>query len=156
MRKILISCIGIFYSLLLYGNDITYVIVRTHSGKEYVFNLSDGPKASINGDNVVIKNSTFEVVCPVSEGVSISFGNKESLDIEADYKDSSLFTIKDNELYCEGINPMSNIYLFSLDGRQLECKKANYEGKATLLLNEYNHQILVVKTSNKSFKIFRK
>jgi hypothetical protein len=156
MRKLLITCIAIIHSFVLYSNNITSIIVHTYSGKETIFNISDETTASMNGSNVIIKNSSIEIVFPISEGVSITFSNQESLNIKTDCIERENYSIRDNKLYCKNIVPRSNIYLFSLDGRQLECEKTDDEGKAVLLLNKYNNQIIVVKTSNKSFKIIRK
>lgn len=122
------------------------------SGEMIVFNLSEKPKTTFNGEDVTISTPTMVVTYPFSQIAKYTFDEEEANIISAQI--SAQISIKQigHTLIVEGLNGKSNISVYKLDGSKRFAQSTN-EKSFQLPESALNDGVNIVKIDNVSFKV---
>lgn len=132
-----------------------YVKVTGADGKAVTFRVEDHPKVSFTAEALVITTDAATVDYPLSDYRRFEFSDEATAvaSVESSVKEPT-FTIG-NSLTAEGLEPGSQVIVYSAGGQLIGSAKADLSGNASVSLQGLNG-VGIVKTQAKTFKFIKK
>lgn len=152
MKKLLSLFIVIVFAHSVMADNAPAIKLLLEDGTSHIFLLEDNPKASFNGDVLVITSKKQEISVSLDNDnvIKIMYVNFDDIH---DGKDGHQFVyrITDNKLEAKGLRPNTVVYVYDLNGKVLVEAQVGKDGSLSVPLD--GKGVFIVKTSISSIKI---
>lgn len=158
LRSLLTVAAVLAATLLRAAGTETCVVVEQVDGTKTEYLLADDPRVSYDGSAVRLVSTAAQVELPVESVARVYLAERTQASLPALAAGSGTLRVQlvAGGLELSGLEPGSTGSVCSLDGRQVAGGRASAGGSLQLPLTNVPGGVVVVRASNKSFKIILK
>lgn len=142
--------------LISYAQSCQHLVVWQKTGEKVYFDLSENPRTTFEGGNLVITTPTLTVNYPVEQVQRYTYEFQQS-DID-NINLSKIVRIRHNNdvLYLENLKPDTRIFLYTADGKLLSSQKADSSQTITISLANRPAGVYFVKANDVTYKMLKR
>lgn len=157
MKRYILSICTLFIFTISYAQRrAESLIIKLLDGESISFVLDECPKITFSGTEMIMTSELYETSYPLAELDNYKFGFKDASQIKNVESASEKVFQTENMIIISGLNPQTDISVYSVNGISLFSAMADKHGEATVNLSGLPHGIYIVKYGNKSTKIQKK
>lgn len=153
MKRLALSFLMLIGTLSSFADDINAMMLHLSSGKSVICMLDEKPIVSFCGDELILTTHMNAVSYQSSNVLKFTYLYVDPAAVGKVEMSQSMFSFSGNTLTVTGIEPDSQVAVYSVDGVLVASAKTNQKGSATISLPEQSGKVYVVKTSVANFKI---
>ena len=137
------------------GNGQPCVVVEHADGSLTEYLLADNPRISYSGNMVQVITTSLNVEMAVADVKKVYLVDQQGSGIDTARR-AVRISITADGLELNSLEPGSRVSVSTLDGRLLSSGRATEDGSLQLPLNNVLRDVIIVRTSNESFKLIKK
>lgn len=130
----------------------SHMVIQCTDGSKITYILSDEPKLTFEGLNMVINSKGINVEHPLSDVIQITYENDNNSSLEKVFIDSSFFSINDGILCVGNDRADFSVSIFDVNGICIINKSFLKTESANIPLNNFTKGIYILLINNISFK----
>lgn len=153
MKRIALSFLMAVVALSSLAEDINAMMLHLASGKQVICLLDEKPIVTFSGDELVLTTHMNKVSYQSSDVLKFTYLYYDPTVINQVGAPQSMFSFNGNALSVKGVEPGSQIAVYSVDGILVSSATASKNGAASIVLPEQSGKVYVIKTSVANFKI---
>lgn len=151
-----------FTMLLIAANSTTacgqaqqYLVVWQKSGEKVYFDLTERPRTTFEGSNLVITTTTLTVSYPLEQVLRYTYELPPSGINNVNLSKLVRISHRDNVLYLENLKPGTRIQLFTADGKMIATQQADGTQTITISLAQRPAGVYIVKANDVTYKMMK-
>lgn len=153
MKRIALSFLMAVVALSSWAEDINAMMLHLASGKQVICLLDEKPIVTFSGDELVLTTHMNKVSYQSSDVLKFTYLYVDAVSVNQVGAQQSMFSFRGNTLSVTGVESVSQIAVYSVDGMLVASGTADRNGAASIVLPEQPGMVYVVKTSIANFKI---
>lgn len=131
--------------------EMNGVRITSTEGKSVTLSFESQPNVVFDNENVTVSSAEATVEFPVTSDITFDFVEVSAIS-ETEVNESSI-SIEGTTILLGGLRADSDVMVYDLSGKLLICSRCNHEGNCTLDASGITGLPVIVKTSEKTFKI---
>lgn len=135
------------------SDEVNALRIHCKSGNEVTIALEEKPAVKFAGNEVVIATHLNIVSYPAADVVKFTYVAMAPTSISDKRSAGVVFSFGKDSMTASHLVPLSEVSLFTPDGKLVTVATSDDNGDAILQLPEMRTAIYIVKTSSTSFKI---
>lgn len=153
MRRLL--CLTMLFLTIgvTYAEDVNAIVLWLKDNSQIVFKLEEKPIVKFEGNDLVITTGKNTVSYRSNDIRKFTYSNLNANSVGIIPETKSIFSILDNILTVNNIEPFSKVEIYSVDGLLLCEKETDVNGFVSILLPYSPGNTIVIKTTYSTFKV---
>lgn len=131
--------------------EVPALRVSASSGESVIFSFDSQPTVSFDSDYLSITTETETVEYPMTSDIIFDF--VDIAGVEDNHVDASSISIHSKQIFLKGLVAGSKVYVFDITGKLIELAACDNEGKCDIDASAFVGCPLIIKTTEKTFKI---
>lgn len=154
MKSILIALILMCHGAFLFSQEA--LILHQKNGGKVAYVLSERPKVTYEGENLVLTTQSVAVEYPLSDVSKFTFGDLGDNGIEGLHGDDASVKLNAHTLVVAGGKPGSALSLYSLSGTMVWRTNLDANGQLIRSVADLPQGVYVLKSGSVTSKIIKR
>ena len=137
-----------------FGQD-QRLVVWLKDGEKVFFDLTERPKTTFGGTDIIISTSTLTANYPLERVLRYTYEQKSSGIENSNVSKPIRISQNDDNLFFENLHRGTHVQLFSTDGRQLSSYVSDGEKTIVISLSSHPSGVYIVKADDIIYKIMK-
>lgn len=143
----------LFCTLSSSAEDINALMLHLASGKQVVCLLDEKPLVTFSGGDLELTTHMNKVSYQSADVLKFTYLYADPSGISQVELSHNMFSLSENRLSFTGLEPDTNITVYTAEGILVASAKTNNNGAASITLPEQSGKVYIVSTSVANFKI---
>lgn len=158
MKRIIFSLACCLMAVAAQAQTDAMILTSDEDGTAVEYALSDNPRVSFSGDNVVVTTTSTEATYyAMAKKFTVKYGKSGSVtSIDGISTDGNAVSQDGSTIRLSGLPAGSGVYLYDVSGKVHKSLKADADGRCELSLADVARGVYIVKAYRVSAKITKK